>query len=262
MTDGLSSARQFGRSRLDRFSAAEREARIELAALYRALHHYGMTDLVYNHITLRVQGEPDHLLINPFGMLYKEISASSLCKIHMNGEILYRPDDDYDLNPAAYVIHTAVHDARPDAHCVLHTHSRAGSAVSAMACGLLPISQHSHMFLDRIGYHDFAGPVVDRAQQAQLVANLGDHDVLIMRNHGLMACGTSVAEAFFNIYWLECACRIQVDAMAAGDLCQPSAAALEMSRRVFAKTPNDGRGQKEWAAVLRDLDRSDASFRE
>lgn len=243
------------------FSPSEWDARVELAGLYRALHLYGMTDLIYNHITLRVPDEPDHLLINPLGMLYKEMTASSLYKINLDGDILYQPDDEYGLNPAAYVIHTAIHKAREDAHCVLHTHSRAGSAVSAMACGLLPISQHSHMFLDRVGYHDFAGPVVDLLQQEQLVKDFGDHDALIMRNHGLMVSGQSVAEAFFNIYWLESACRIQVDAMAGGELCMPSAAALDVSRKVFAKVGHQGRGRREWAAVIRELDRVDASFR-
>ncbi|MBO3276953.1 class II aldolase/adducin family protein [Pseudomonas schmalbachii] len=244
----------------DAISPAEREARVQLAALYRALHAYGMTDLIYNHITLRVPGEPEHILLNPFGMLYKEITASSLYKIHLNGEQLYKPDDGYAINPAAYVIHTAVHAARPDAHCVIHTHSRAGSAVSAMACGLLPVSQHSHMFHGRIGYHDFSGPVVDLAQQAKLVEDLGDHDALIMRNHGLMVCGQTVAEAFFNIYWLESACRIQVDAMAAGELTMPSAEALEVSRTLFASIPN--KGVREWAAVMRELERNDPSFRD
>ncbi|SDN44643.1 Ribulose-5-phosphate 4-epimerase/Fuculose-1-phosphate aldolase [Pseudomonas jinjuensis] len=240
-------------------SQAEWEMRVELAALYRAIYAYGMTDLIYNHITARVPGEPEHILLNPFGMLYKEITASGLYKIHLDGTLLYKPDDGFSINPAAYVIHTAVHAARPDAHVVLHTHSRAGSAVSAMACGLLPISQHSHMFHDRVGYHDFTGPVVDLAQQERLLADLGSHDALIMRNHGLMVCGATAAEAFFNIYWLECACRIQVDAMAAGELIMPSREALETSKSLFGQLKN--RGRQEWAAVLRELDRSDPSFR-
>jgi len=245
-----------------RFSAPEWEARVQLAALYRAMHQYGMTDLIYNHITLRVPDEPEHILINPFGLMYKEITASSLIKMHMSGEVLYRPDGEYGLNPAGYIIHTAIHRARSDAHCVLHTHSRAGSAVSAMACGLLPLSQHSHMFLGRIGYHDFSGPVVDPAQQAQLVGDLGSHDALMMRNHGLLVTGETVGSAFFNIYWLESACRIHVDALRGGEPQMPDAPALETSRRVFAKHAGAARGAREWAAVLRDLDRIDPSFRD
>jgi ribulose-5-phosphate 4-epimerase/fuculose-1-phosphate aldolase len=240
-------------------SEAEWEVRRDLAALYRALHAYGMTDLIYNHITARVPGEPEHILLNPYGLLYKEITASCLYKIHLNGELLYKPDDGFAINPAAYVIHTAVHAARPDAHCVLHTHSRAGSAVSAMACGLLPISQHALWFHERVGYHDFAGPVVDLAQQERLIEDLGAHNALIMRNHGLMVCGETIRDAFFNIYWLETACRIQVDAMAAGELTMPSAEALAFSKTAFSELKDMGR--REWDAVRRELDRTDPSYK-
>jgi ribulose-5-phosphate 4-epimerase/fuculose-1-phosphate aldolase len=241
-------------------SQAERDTRIELAALYRAIHLYGMTDLIYNHITARVPGEPEHLLLNPYGLLYKEVTASSLYKIHLNGDIISRPDDDLGLNPAAYVIHTAVHAARHDAVCVLHTHTRASSAVSAMACGLLPVSQHAHMFYGRIAYHDFSGPVVELAQQARLVEDLGQHNAMILRNHGLLVCGRTIAEAFFNIYWLETACKIQVDAMAGGALTMPDEASLEASRKAFGRVAV--RGDREWAAVRRELDRIDPSYRD
>lgn len=244
------------------FTPAEWQARVELAALFRALHAYGMTDLVYNHVTMRVPGEPEHILLNPFGLLYKEVTASSLYKIHLDGTILYRPDEAYSINPAAYVIHTAIHAARHDAMCVLHTHSSAGSAVSAMACGLLPISQHSHMFIGALGYHDFRGPVVDLAQQGQLVRDLGAYQALVMRNHGLLVCGRSVAEAFLNIYWLESACRIQVAAMGAAEVILPSDAVVAASRAVFDQYRHlETRGQREWAAVLRDLERADSSYR-
>ncbi|SOY50555.1 class II aldolase/adducin family protein [Cupriavidus taiwanensis] len=242
---------------------AEWATRIELAALYRAIHRYGMTDLIYNHITARVPGEPEHILLNPYGLLYQEVTASSLYKIHMNGDIVYRPGGDageLGLNPAAYVIHTAVHAARHDALCVLHTHTRASSAVSAMACGLLPVSQHAHMFYGRIAYHDFSGPVVDLAQQGHLVRDLGAHHAMILRNHGLLVCGRSIAEAFFNIYWLETACKIQVDAMAGGELVMPSQASLEASRKAFGRIAI--RGDREWAAVRRELDRIDPSYRD
>ncbi len=145
--------------------------------------------------------------------------------------------------------------------CVLHTHSSAGSAVSAMACGLLPISQHSHMFIGEVGYHDFSGPVVDLAQQGKLVEDLGSHQALIMRNHGLLVCGRSIAEAFVNIYWLESACRIQVAAIAGGDVIVPSDEVIAASRAVVARgRHSDMRGRREFAAVMRDLDRTDPSY--
>lgn len=240
---------------------AEWAVRQELAALYRALHHYGMTDLIYNHITARVPGTVDQILLNPYGLLYQEVNASSLYKIRLDGEVLYRPDDGFGLNPAAYVIHTAVHAARHDAMCVLHTHTRASTAVSAMAGGLRPISQQSALFYGRIGYHDFQGPEVEIGQQQSLVADLGQHNAVILRNHGLLVCGRTIAEAFFNIYWLESACKVQVDAMAAGaaQVIEFDDAAVQATRAAFARTPI--RGEREWAAVRRELDRLDPSYR-
>lgn len=238
---------------------AEWEMRTELAALYRAIHLYGMTDLIYNHITARVPGEPDHILINPYGLLYQEVTASCFYKISLDGDVLYKPDDGFDLNPAAYVIHTAVHKARHDAVCVLHTHTRASTAVSAMACGLMPISQQAQLFYGRIGYHDFHGPEVNVEQQSRLVRDLGEYNSMILRNHGLLVCGRTIAEAFFNVYWLESACKVQVDAMSAGELIVPPDAAVEATRTAFARVPI--RGQREWAAVRRELDRRCPEYR-
>ncbi len=240
-------------------SAAEWDMRVDLAALYRAIHLYGMTDLIYNHITARVPDEPDHILLNPYGMLYQEVTASSFYKISLDGEVLYKPDDGFDLNPAAYVIHTAVHKARHDALCVLHTHTRASTAVSAMACGLLPISQQSQLFYGRIGYHDFHGPEVNLEQQNRLVADLGAYSTMILRNHGLLVCGRTIAEAFFNVYWLEAACKVQVDAMGSAELIVPPDSAIEATRAAFARVPI--RGQREWAAVRRELDRRSPDYR-
>src|SRR6185436_292474 len=159
---------------------------------YRLVDKYGMTDLIYNHITARIPGSADHLLINLYGMLYKEITASSLVKIDV-----------------------AIHKARPDVACVLHTHTRAGIAVSAMTCGLLPLSQTSIRFVGHIGYHDYEGPAVDLDERERIVDDLGPHDALIMRNHGLLTCGATVQQAFNTMYQLEMSCRAQVDAMAA-----------------------------------------------
>ena len=155
------------------------------------------------------------LLLNLYGLLYKEITASSLVKIDVEGKILWKPDTDYDINKSGYVIHGAIHKARPDVACVLHTHTRAGMAVSAMKCGLLPLSQTSIRFVDHIGYHDYEGPAVDLDERERLVRDLGPHDALIMRNHGLLTCGATVQQAFNTMYQLELSCRSQVDAMAA-----------------------------------------------
>jgi len=242
-------------------SGAEWAARRELAALYRAMHRYGMTDLIYNHITARVPGEPDQILINPYGLMYHEVTASCLYKIRLNGEVLYRPEEEYGLNPAGYVIHTAVHSARHDVLCVLHTHSRAGTAVSAMEGGLRPLSQQSAYFHGRLAYHDFQGPEISLEQQQGLIDDLGQHNAAILRNHGLLVCGRTVAEAFFNIYWLESACKVQVDALACG-----RDKLIEFGEKE-AKATRDAlgvqkiRGDREWAAVLRDLDRIDPSYR-
>lgn len=244
-------------------SDAEWAVRQDLAALYRALHRYGMTDLIYNHITARVPGEPDQILLNPYGLLYQEVCASSLYKIRLDGEVLYRPEDGFGLNPAAYVIHTAVHAARHDAMCVLHTHTRASTAVSAMKGGLRPISQQAAVFYGRIGYHDFKGPEVLLEQQKGLVEDLGQHNAVILRNHGLLVCGRTIAEAFFNIYWLEAACKVQVDAMAGGaeHVVEFDDAAVQATRDAFARGAAI-RGDREWAAVRRELDRLDPSYRD
>ena len=248
-------------SPIEGISDAEWAVRQDLAALYRALHRYGMTDLIYNHITARVPGAQDEILLNPYGLLYQEVCASSLYKIKLDGEVLYKPDDGFGLNPAAYVIHTAVHAARHDAMCVLHTHTRASTAVSAMKGGLRPISQQAALFYGRVGYHDFKGPEVLLAQQSGLVADLGAHNAVILRNHGLLVCGRTIAEAFFNIYWLEAACKVQVDAMAGGadQVIEFDEAAVQATREAFARVPI--RGEREWAAVRRELDALDPSYR-
>ena len=175
----------------DEVSPEEWQARVELAACYRLVDQYEMTDLIYNHITARIPGT-EHLLINLYGLLYKEITASSLVKIDVEGEIIAKPDTDYGINKSGYVIHGAIHKARPEVKCVLHTHTRAGIAVSAMKCGLLPLSQTSIRFDGHIGYHDFEGPAVDLDERERIVSDLGPHNALIMRNHGLLTCGPTV----------------------------------------------------------------------
>src|SRR4051795_7587491 len=180
---------------------AEWQARVELAACYRLVDQYEMTDLIYNHITARIPGT-EHLLINLYGLLYREITASSLVKIDVEGNIIAKPDTDYGINKSGYVIHGAIHRARPDVRCVIHTHTRAGMAVAALKCGLLPSSQTSIRFEGHIGYHDYEGPAVEREEQERLVRDLGSHNALILRSHGLLTCGPSIPEAFNLMYQL------------------------------------------------------------
>ena len=235
-------------------SDAEWQARVELAACYRLVDTYEMTDLIYNHITARIPGT-EHLLINLYGLLYKEITASSLVKIDVEGEIIHKPDTDYGINKSGYVIHGAIHKARPEVKCVLHTHTRAGIAVSAMNCGLLPLSQTSIRFHNHIGYHDFEGPAVDLDERERIVNDLGPHNALIMRNHGLLTCGPSVPETFNLMYQLEQSCRSQVDAMSArADLNVPGENVLAHTAHLYQPGTRRPYGVLEWPAMIRRLD--------
>ena len=239
----------------DEVSPAEWQARLDLAACYRLVDKYDMTDLIYNHITARIPGTPDHLLINLYGLLYREITASSLVKIDLDGNILHKPDTDYGINTSGYVIHGAIHRARPEVGCVLHTHTRAGMAVLAMACGLLPLSQTSIRFVGHIGYHDYEGPAIDLDERARLIADLGPHDAMIMRNHGLLTCGATVPQAFNTMYQLEMSCRAQVDAMAARtELGVPGENVLRHTAHLYQPGTRRPYGVLEWPAMLRLLE--------
>lgn len=233
----------------------EWEARVNLAACYRLVAHYGMVDMIANHISVRVPGRPDQFLINAYGLFYKEITASSLVKIHVDGEIVWKPDTDYDINKSGYVIHGAIHKARPEVACVLHTHTRAGMAVAAMKCGLLPLSQTSIRFVGHIGYHDYEGPAIDLAERERLVNDLGPHDAMIMRNHGLLTCGATVQQAFNTMYQLELSCRSQVDAMAARtELTMPGENVLAHTAHLYQPGTRRPYGVLEWPAMLRLLE--------
>jgi ribulose-5-phosphate 4-epimerase/fuculose-1-phosphate aldolase len=239
----------------DRVSPEEWQTRVELAACYRLIDKYDMTDLIYNHITARVPGDDDHLLINLYGLLYREVTASSLVKIDLDGNVVWKPETSYDLNVAGYVIHGAIHRARPDVRCVIHTHTRAGMAVSCMREGLLPITQTSIRFHNHIGYHDYEGPAIDKAEQERLVQDLGEHNALILRNHGLLTCGPSIPEAFNLMYQLEQACRAQVDVMAAGaEIITPDEETLAYTARLYQPHVRRPYGILEWPAMLRLLD--------
>ncbi|GAA4343559.1 class II aldolase/adducin family protein [Pigmentiphaga soli] len=236
-------------------SREEWQARLELAACYRLVDLFGMTDLIYNHITLRIPNTEDHLLINLYGLLYKEITASSLVKIDLEGNILSKPPTDYGINKSGYVIHGAIHAARHDVKCIIHTHTRAGIAVSAMECGLLPMSQTSIRFVDHLAYHAYEGPAIDLAERERLVADLGQHNAMILRNHGLLTCGPSAAEAFNLLYNLELSCRAQVDALAGGTKLQlPTPEVLARTAHLYQPGTRRPYGVLEWPAMLRLLE--------
>jgi ribulose-5-phosphate 4-epimerase/fuculose-1-phosphate aldolase len=236
-------------------SPEEWQARLDLAACYRLIDKYAMSDLIYNHVTARIPGHKDALLINLYGMLYKEITASSLAKISVEGDILWKPDTDYGINKSGYVIHGAIHKARPEVACVLHTHTRAGMAVAAMACGLLPLSQTAIRFVGHIGYHDYEGPALELDERERLVRDLGGHDALIMRNHGLLTCGATVQQAFNTMYQLELSCRSQVDAMAARtELSMPGENVLKHTAHLYQPGTRRPYGVLEWPAMLRLLE--------
>ena len=245
-----------------KYSQTELETRINLAACYRLMPLFGMSDLIYNHITSRIPCTDDELLINPYGYMYEEITASSLIKINLKGEVLDNPHgDSLGINEAGYVIHSAVHGARHDVGCVIHTHSRCGMAVSAMKCGLLPITQTSMRFKN-IAYHDYESVAINMDEQKRLVADLGEQDAMILRSHGLLVASPSIAEAFNAIYWLEMACRAQVDAMASGaELIIPPQEVVDLTHKLYQPNVRRPFGLMEWPAMLRYLDRRDPSYR-
>jgi ribulose-5-phosphate 4-epimerase/fuculose-1-phosphate aldolase len=246
-------------------SEAEWQARVDLAACYRLVELYGMADMMANHISVRVPDEEDAFLINPYGMMYEEITASCLIKVDHDGKILSKPDFgalNYGINKAGYVIHSAVHHARPEVACVIHTHSWASMAVSSLECGLLPITQTAMRFL-KIGYHDYQGVVLDTAEQESLIADLGRGEALILRNHGALTVGNSVGEAFNWMHRLELACRSQVAAMSCNTPLQKvSADVLEETWNNYQPGTRRPYGLMEWPALLRKLDRLDPSYRD
>jgi ribulose-5-phosphate 4-epimerase/fuculose-1-phosphate aldolase len=245
----------------ERVSTEEWEARVNLAACYRLAAHFRMTDLIYTHISARVPGPHHHFLINAFGQLWDEISASTLVKVTLDGEIVEDPTG-YGFNRAGYVIHSAVHRARPDVACVMHTHTQAGIAVSAQEEGLLPISQHAMRFWNGLAYHDYEGLALELDEQARLVRDLGDRKAMILRNHGLLVCGASIPETFDLMYYLERACQTQMAAVAGGaKLRVPPAAVAEKTAAQFKALPYKPR-RPEWKALLRMLDKMDASYKE
>ena len=245
----------------ERVSAEEWEQRVQLAACYRLAAAHRMTDLIHTHISARVPGPEHHFLINAYGLMFDEITASSLVKVDLDGNILEDPTG-YGINPAGYVIHSAVHGAREDVACVMHTHTRDGIAVSAQKKGLLPLSQHSMRFYNRVAYHDYEGVALDLDERERLVADLGSLNAMILRNHGLLTCGASVREAFDNMYYMERACQAQIAAMSGGaelNIASPEAAEKVAQHFLRPNRPSIG---KDWNALLRMLDRQDESYKQ
>jgi ribulose-5-phosphate 4-epimerase/fuculose-1-phosphate aldolase len=237
----------------------ERELRVQLAACYRLIAHFGMADLIYTHISARVPGHADQFLINPYGLMFHEITASSLVKIDHEGSIV--EDSGYPVNKAGFVIHSAIHAGRPDVHCVLHTHTRAGVAVSCLEEGLLPLNQIALDYYDRVAYHDYEGIALDLDEQQRLIADLGDKPVMILRNHGLLTAAATVPAAFELMYYLEMACKIQVDVMASGGkMILPPATVQERTAGQYTRDAT--KGMRAWPALLRLLDAKDPSFRD
>jgi len=245
----------------DKVSAAEWEARVTLAACYRLMALWDMTDMIANHISLRVPGEPEHFLVNAYGLLYEEITASSLIKVDLDGNVIAKPDFDYDASRVGFIIHSAIHRARHDAECVIHTHTPAGMAVSALVCGFLPMTQTAMRF-SHVAYHDFEGVVVDLDEQKRLVANLADSDLMVLRNHGLLVVAPTVPQAFSNIYRAELACKAQLLAMSSGaDLVAPPPTVIAKTNHLYRPEVRRPFGILEWPALLRKLDRTDPSYR-
>jgi len=242
-------------------SDAEWQVRVDLAAAYRLVAYYGWDDLIFTHISSRVPGPEHHFLINPYGMLFDEITASSLVKIDLNGDVVM--ESPYFVNPAGFTIHSAVHAAREDALCVMHLHTDYGIAVSAQREGLLPISQPALVALASLAYHDYEGLALNEAEKPRLVEDLGTKTSMILRHHGLLTVGKTAAEAFLAMFILERACKIQILAQSgAADLTRVSDPILRLvASQVDAVTVGQG-AQLSWPGLLRKLDRIDPSYRD
>ena len=245
----------------DQVPATEWQVRVDLAAAYRLVALYGWDDLIFTHISARVPGAEHHFLLNPYGMMFDEVTASNLVKIDLQGnKVMESP---YFINPAGFTIHSAVHEAREDALCVVHLHTRNGIAVSAQKDGLLPLSQQAMFALASLAYHDYEGLALDEQEKPRLVGDFGDKKFLILRNHGLLTVGRTVAEAFLSMFLLERACEIQILAQAGGGELSPIPKEIigKVASQMDAVTVGMG-AALTWPGLLRKLDRIDRSYRE
>jgi len=240
-------------------SADEWALRVDLAAAYRLVALHGWSDLVFTHISARIPGPEHHFLINPYGLMFEEITASSLVRVDQACNTISASR--FPVNPAGFTIHSCIHAAREDVVCVLHTHSRAGVAVSAQRCGILPISQQSTFVLPTVGYHDYEGVALRDEEKPRLQKALGSNTFLVLRNHGLLTVGPSIPEAFMSMYILESACRIQIDAQAGGELVEIAPAVMHNMEAVIRSATAGQGAALAWPALLRRLDRTDPSYR-
>jgi ribulose-5-phosphate 4-epimerase/fuculose-1-phosphate aldolase len=244
---------------------AEWDARVQLAACYRLIAHFRMTDLIYTHISARVPGSHDQFLINPYGLMFDEITASNLVKIDLDGNSVGEAGP--GTNYAGFVIHSAVHAARPDVACVLHTHTKAGMTVAALKTGLLPLNQIAMQFHDRVAYHDYEGIAEDLDERQRLVGDLGGKWVMILRNHGLLTCGRSAAEAFLLMYYLDKACELQIAAQSTGvEPIIPAPDVRAYTERQYSGGETATMGPLDWpdlawSALIRLIDRIDPGYR-
>jgi len=241
-------------------SDAERQARIDLAACYRLVALYGWDDLIFTHISVRVPGPEHHFLINPYGLLFEEVTASNLIKIDLDGRKV--EESPYDVNPAGFNIHSAIHAAREDAKCVLHLHSLDGIAVSAQPNGLLPLSQQSIFVLASLAYHDYEGVALNEEERPRLVRDLGDRNFLMLRNHGLLTVADNVPDAFLFMYLFQAACKIQIRAQAGGgELIHVDPRIIAGATAQAKQVTRGAGGALAWPALLRKLDRIDPGYR-
>lgn len=240
-------------------SPEEWQLRVDLAACYRLVAHYGWSDLIFTHISARIPGPEHHFLINPYGLTFDEITASSLVKVDQQCNKLH--DTPFPVNPAGFVIHSAVHEVREDAGCVLHTHTRAGVAVSAQQCGVLPISQQSTFVLASLAFHEYEGVAFREDEKPRLQADLGHANFLMLRNHGLLTVGRTIADAFLSMYVFESTCQIQISAQAGGALTMVNPRILDgVAESMRVQTSGMG-GAFAWPALMRKLDRIDTSYK-
>ncbi|MGK0171283.1 MAG: ribulose-5-phosphate 4-epimerase/fuculose-1-phosphate aldolase [Gammaproteobacteria bacterium] len=248
----------------DNISEAEWAVRVDLAAAYRLVDMLGWSDGIGTHISARIPGPEDHFLLNPYGLLFDEITASSLIKVDLNGNAL--SESEYAVNPAGFVIHSAVHMSNPELACVLHTHTTAGTSIATQRDGLLPLNQHALQVLYTIAYHDYEGPATDYDERERIVSDLADNKVLVLRNHGLLTVGATVAEAFVWMYRAERACRMQLAFQQSGAELNPISNAVQQismdrSRQFTSANGHRPTGKLEWPAWLRRVERLDPSYK-
>src|SRR5271170_3120261 len=251
---------QYSSNVRDQVAPAEWEQRVALAAAYRLVAHFGWDDLIFTHLSARVPASDHHYLINPYGMTFDEITASSLVKVDLEGNKVI--DSPYEINPAGFIIHSAIHAARENANCVLHVHSINGTAVSAQKDGVLPISQQSIFVLSSLGYHDYEGVALREDEKPRLVRDLGDKNFFMLRNHGLITVADNVPDAFVFMYTFEAACMIQVRAQSGGgELVHIDPRIIATAQEQAETVTGSAIGALAWPGLLRKLDRIDPSYR-